>query len=724
MEEHMRKRYGSKSFFTLFLISYLIILIIPAILAGGLYYQALKMTREKYIESEQAELSRAAAYFERYLEQLDSMSAKLVYDTDLRYIARMRKPEPGEKNVVQVVRFSERIKDMLSAEQYSDFMLMLRDNEFIFTNTSVVYGLEFFYDKSRIYQKMTLEEWTGKSFSASKRNFLPLQGVYWINENIHALTYNYPVRYRNDSPEAWAVVQYLIRQEELEQMFSDVFPNGQGQIRIYSEEGKIGSLGEDLGIAEETEFVQSSGRIEKDGIVTLYRKAEEGLIFAFSLPQKIAYQDAYRLGRIGFAAAFFCVLIEILLGCYFAWKYSKPLRNLLTNVRRLTGTPVQEKNEYSQLQTGVQLLVQANRDMQNILEDQRRQERRNVIDQILNGWFHSEKEIQDAADRVGLRLESGKYCVVLAEAGEELMQSEIRELPAEVHLEWVVDTEPGHYVMMACVSEEEELARLKEWLMGVHGCQAGIGRVYESLRDIPFSYQQAQYALKKEEGQILYYGELSGEKREAFFPSEFEEKLIQGVKHGEEDIVRSCFERLRKENLQQRTLSPVSLRILQAELTSVYMKLCRELALAQADPDPLMKEMTPAELMDRMEESFLILSQGLSHMQKNQKEDMRHKLLEYLAEHYGDQQMCVAMMAQEFGFSESYFSEFFREAVGEPFSGVLERIRLNAAKEKLKQGEDVESAATECGYSGSASFRRAFKRAFGVSPSVWRTENA
>ena len=38
--------------------------------------------------------------------------------------------------------------------------------------------------------------------------------------------------------------------------------------------------------------------------------------------------------------------------------------------------------------------------------------------------------------------------------------------------------------------------------------------------------------------------------------------------------------------------------------------------------------------------------------------------------------------------------------------------------------EDVESAATECGYSGSASFRRAFKRAFGVSPSVWRTENA
>ncbi len=180
MEEHMRKRYGSKSFFTLFLISYLIILIIPAILAGGLYYQALKMTREKYIESEQAELSRAAAYFERYLEQLDSMSAKLVYDTDLRYIARMRKPEPGEKNVVQVVRFSERIKDMLSAEQHSDFMLMLRNNEFIFTNTSVVYGLEFFYDKSRTYREMTLEEWTEKSFSAQRRNFLPLQEVYWI----------------------------------------------------------------------------------------------------------------------------------------------------------------------------------------------------------------------------------------------------------------------------------------------------------------------------------------------------------------------------------------------------------------------------------------------------------------------------------------------------------------------------------------------------------------
>ena len=62
----MARRFGMKRIFSLFLVSYLIVLIMPAVLAGYLYQQSMSASREKYLEREQGRLARSAAYFERY----------------------------------------------------------------------------------------------------------------------------------------------------------------------------------------------------------------------------------------------------------------------------------------------------------------------------------------------------------------------------------------------------------------------------------------------------------------------------------------------------------------------------------------------------------------------------------------------------------------------------------------------------------------------------------
>ena len=122
----MSRRYRIRSVFTLFLVSYIMVLIVPACLAGYLYHQAMTMSREKYIESEQGRLTRSIAYFERYLEQLDSTVLKLSYDRDLQQILQMEKPEPGDTEVIRVVRFNERVRDLLSAGQDSSYALILK----------------------------------------------------------------------------------------------------------------------------------------------------------------------------------------------------------------------------------------------------------------------------------------------------------------------------------------------------------------------------------------------------------------------------------------------------------------------------------------------------------------------------------------------------------------------------------------------------------------------
>lgn len=64
---------------------------------GYLYQQSESASREKYLEREQGRLARSAAYFERYLEQLDSTVLKLAYDADLQQILKMDKPRQEKK---------------------------------------------------------------------------------------------------------------------------------------------------------------------------------------------------------------------------------------------------------------------------------------------------------------------------------------------------------------------------------------------------------------------------------------------------------------------------------------------------------------------------------------------------------------------------------------------------------------------------------------------------
>ena len=66
------------------------------------------------------------------------------------------------------------------------------------------------------------------------------------------------------------------------------------------------------------------------------------------------------------------------------------------------------QNEYRQLTSGVQRLIQSNYHMQDALRNQKERERRSVIDQLLKGQMTDEQEIREALDRVGVMPGQGK----------------------------------------------------------------------------------------------------------------------------------------------------------------------------------------------------------------------------------------------------------------------------------------------------------------------------
>lgn len=79
------------------------------------------------------------------------------------------------------------------------------------------------------------------------------------------------------------------------------------------------------------------------------------------------------------------------------------------------------------------------------------------------------------------------------------------------------------------------------------------------------------------------------------------------------------------------------------------------------------------------------------------------------------------LLAKEIGMSRSGFSSRFFEFLGEPPMTYLTRWRLNRAAFLLRSsGSKVPSVALAVGYESEASFSRAFKRCFGLSPGAYR----
>ncbi|MGK9234087.1 AraC family transcriptional regulator [Inquilinus limosus] len=83
---------------------------------------------------------------------------------------------------------------------------------------------------------------------------------------------------------------------------------------------------------------------------------------------------------------------------------------------------------------------------------------------------------------------------------------------------------------------------------------------------------------------------------------------------------------------------------------------------------------------------------------------------------------CTAeSLARDVALSRSAFAERFTALVGMPPKRYLTFWRMQAAKDKLREGrKPIAQIAYEVGYEAEAAFIRAFKREFGVPPAAWR----
>ena len=106
---------------------------------------------------------------------------------------------------------------------------------------------------------------------------------------------------------------------------------------------------------------------------------------------------------------------------------------------------------------------------------------------------------------------------------------------------------------------------------------------------------------------------------------------------------------------------------------------------------------------------------------QNRRDQLKNRILNYLQENYCDPELYGKSVAAKFDINEKYLYTFFKEQTGSSFADYLEMLRLNRAVVLIENsGFLLSEIAGMVGFNSPNTFYKAFRRVYGLAPSVYK----
>ena len=466
------------------------------------------------------------------------------------------------------------------------------------------------------------------------------------------------------------------------------------------------------------------------------------------LPENEALFQIRRLKLFLFFPLGLALVIGIGFAVYCAVKTGKPINNIaktIGNAQRDTGNTY--NTDLSYLDTTIEQIIEEQKTDQEALQQR-------FFHNLLKADFVSRMELEYMAKRANISLVGTEYFAAAVRLfpqidtdhidGQTIEEARALQLLLNQYLQahyfkslWFYkrNTLVIQYIIEADSLDIEKLLRaIREtlnWLKDLYHVDSywGISTVCHDLmhfwRNGEEAYAALQYARQNEP--VLIYSEIKDKDSSFYLPYSMEEHLAQGLRSGDFEQVGQAVDMLREENIQCRKLDRKQFLKLSRRISDILAAQCINLDETEEYLIHLNSYLIDNNRND--EAYFSELKEicyricGIAAGQKSLKRNNKIKAIQqYLEENFNNTAMGLSMVSETFGLSEGYLSALFKEEMGINFGDYLENIRLKEACRLLKEGVLVAEIAERTGYNSVQSFRRAFKRSLGISPSEYRTE--
>lgn len=204
--------------------------------------------------------------------------------------------------------------------------------------------------------------------------------------------------------------------------------------------------------------------------------------------------------------------------------------------------------------------------------------------------------------------------------------------------------------------------------------------------------------------------------------SDEEQRLVNGVMTGSLETVNAVLDEIYRHSRIENNLQGFRRQYLYCRLIGILAK-CVPETNETALPESLMQA-DAEEFFAWLRPQYVRCCELAQRKSTQRSLRMVEEIRQYIEENYSDMNLSLNLLASAFGITANYLSGVFKKHFGMNFSAYLEQVRLSHAESLLETRLSIDDVALRAGYANADSFRRAFKRACGMSPSQYRSLSA
>ena len=751
-----KKEKRSKLFYR-YLISYVLILLIPliglSVFVRGYLFQVLE---EEIQKNSSNNLQNAKNIVETQLDHLTSTEQKM-------YLNKMLRGFSLQDDTLTAIDVKDQLKAYCLLTPFLVDAVYYQEEDDYMVAASSSCLKEDFWNTMYFFENWDYESFRNDLETNTGAFFIPAQRVY-----VKKISYQRIVTLVVPLDTAGKRCVMLLINEDF---FTNILPrpnmkeevsailDENGQVQVCVGEGSL----LDAVSAKISEADQSSGKnihksIDKDikntdqnvnqnaEIVTIggkkylrscvyspmYRWTYETLVLIDSIEKETVYVQLL-MSIICFAI----IAVGAVGITYFMKQNYNPLHSLEVASNEIMKNE-QNGNEIDHVKTVLNYLNQQNQKMQ--AEELNRKEtlKERFLLRWISGYYVDREQITEQAAKADITFCNKRYQVAVLFIGRG--QPEKKQKCGEILLQ---DIPEGMNVFVSTQAEAEKIflvvaydedgdetvqnyfsrcvnAVQKETGMN---CCVAIGTSVGEIERLKNSYKEAlkalQYRIILDDRKIIRYEEIkdwNGNDVLDIQPRRMENYVRNRDKEGLDNFMQTSLEEIKSRKMDIRQIHMLCNEFIYA-LESLIDHVNRDYFIE----DPLYDNVTGILEYDTVRELMellrLILCDIIDRLEEQRDRSIKEKMIAYVAQNCFSAEFSTAAMAEKFNMSLSNLSRYFKKYMGSTLMDYVTELKINKAMELLMYGDRrIKDVAEEVGYSNVNSFVRRFKQVTGCTP--------